>query len=183
MEPALAAWHESLSSCLWVHQCWGYLLMFTFRSMEMGAQRAQAAYWKLLVNDRVWHVCMLSRFSHVRLFATLWTVAHQAPPSMRFSRQEYWSGLPCPSPGIVLTQGSSPRLLHILHWRVASLPLAPPGKPGGRQRCAFNPTLLPLEPMVLTTLLKEEGQSQCWNLLYLIAVYWRNIWTLKLINC
>ena len=36
--------------------------------------------------------------SHVRLFATPWTVAHQAPPSMGFSRQEYWSGLPFPSP-------------------------------------------------------------------------------------
>ena len=37
--------------------------------------------------------------SRVRLFATPWTVAHQAPPSMEFSRQEYWSGLPFPSPG------------------------------------------------------------------------------------
>ena len=41
---------------------------------------------------------MLSRFSCVQLFATQWTVAHQAPLSMRFSRQEYLSGLPCPSP-------------------------------------------------------------------------------------
>ena len=41
---------------------------------------------------------LLSRFSHVRLFATPWTAAHQAPPSMGFSRQEYWStGLPLPS--------------------------------------------------------------------------------------
>ena len=38
-------------------------------------------------------------FNHVRLFATPWTAAHQAPPSMGFSRQEYWSGLPCSSPG------------------------------------------------------------------------------------
>ena len=37
--------------------------------------------------------------SHVRLFATPWTVAYQAPQSMGFSRQEYWSGLPFPSPG------------------------------------------------------------------------------------
>ena len=36
--------------------------------------------------------------SHVRLFMTPWTAAHQAPPSMGFSRQEYWSGLPLPSP-------------------------------------------------------------------------------------
>ena len=45
------------------------------------------------------HACMLSYSSHVRLFVTLWTVAHQTPLSMRFSRQEYWSGSPCPSPG------------------------------------------------------------------------------------
>ena len=39
-----------------------------------------------------------SRFSHVQFFATLWTVVRQAPLSMGFSRQEYWSGLPCPLP-------------------------------------------------------------------------------------
>ena len=43
--------------------------------------------------------CLLSCFSHVRLFATLWTVVCQAPLSMGFSRQEYWSGLPFLSPG------------------------------------------------------------------------------------
>ena len=42
---------------------------------------------------------MLSNFSHVQLFVTLWTVAHQAPTSMGFSRPEYWSGLPFPPPG------------------------------------------------------------------------------------
>ena len=40
---------------------------------------------------------LLSRFSHVRLCVTPWTAVHQAPPSMGFSRQEYWSGLPLPS--------------------------------------------------------------------------------------
>ena len=44
-------------------------------------------------------VCMLSCFSGVRLFATAWTVACQALLSIGFSRQEYWSGLPCPPPG------------------------------------------------------------------------------------
>ena len=43
--------------------------------------------------------CMLSHFSCVRPFVTPWTVAHQAPLSMEFSRQEYWSGLPWPPPG------------------------------------------------------------------------------------
>ena len=50
--------------------------------------------------------------SRVWLSATLWTVAYQAPPSMGFSRQGYWSGLPFPSPGIFLTQGSNPGLPH-----------------------------------------------------------------------
>ena len=41
----------------------------------------------------------MKSLSRVRLFATPWTVAYQPPPSMGFSRQEYWSGLPFPSPG------------------------------------------------------------------------------------
>ena len=49
----------------------------------------------------LWHRCVrvLNFFSHVLLFATLWTAAHQAPLSMGFSKPEYWSGLPCPPPG------------------------------------------------------------------------------------
>ena len=43
-------------------------------------------------------LCALTHFSHVQLFVTPWTVAHQGPLSMRFSRQEYWSGLPYPPP-------------------------------------------------------------------------------------
>ena len=43
-------------------------------------------------------MCVFSCFSCVHLFATLWTSAHQAPLSMGFSRQEYWSRLPCPPP-------------------------------------------------------------------------------------
>ena len=43
--------------------------------------------------------CVLSRFSRVQLFVTLWTVAHQAPLSMGFSGQERWSTLSCPPPG------------------------------------------------------------------------------------
>ena len=44
-------------------------------------------------------LCVLSRFSHVHLFVTLWTIAHQTPLSRGFSRQEYWGGLPWPPPG------------------------------------------------------------------------------------
>ena len=49
--------------------------------------------------------CMLSHFSRVWLFVTLWTVAHQVPLSMGFSRQEYWSGLPCSPPGDLSNTG------------------------------------------------------------------------------
>ena len=52
--------------------------------------------------------CMLSPFSHIQLFGTPQTVAHQAPLSMGFSRQEYWSGLPCPSPGDLPDPGIKP---------------------------------------------------------------------------
>ena len=53
-------------------------------------------------------LCMPSRFSRVRLFATPWTVARQAPLSMGFSRQEYWGGLPCPPPGDLPDPGIEP---------------------------------------------------------------------------
>ena len=53
-------------------------------------------------------LCVFSYFSRVRLFATFWTVAHQAPPSMGFSRQEYWSGLPHPPPGDLPNPGIKP---------------------------------------------------------------------------
>ena len=48
---------------------------------------------------------MLSHFSHVQLYVTLWTVTHQAPLSMGFFRQEYWSELPFPSPGTLPDPG------------------------------------------------------------------------------
>ena len=54
---------------------------------------------------------MPSRFSHIGLFVTPWTVAHQAPLSMGFSRQEYWSGLPCPPPDDLPDPGMEPKSL------------------------------------------------------------------------
>ena len=59
--------------------------------------------------------CMLKQFSRVQLFVTLWTIAHQVPLSMGFSRQECWSELPCPPPGVFPIQGLNPCLLHLLH--------------------------------------------------------------------
>ena len=67
----------------------------------------------------------MKSLSRVRLFATPWTVAYQAPPSLGFSRQEYWSGLPFPSPGDLPNPGikaGSPVL------QADALPSEPPGK-------------------------------------------------------
>ena len=64
--------------------------------------------------------CMLSCFSHVQLFVILWTVDCQAPLSMGFSRQEYWSGLPCPPPGNLPHPGTEPASLCLLHWQMGS---------------------------------------------------------------
>ena len=69
---------------------------------------------------------MLSRVSCIWLLATLWTVAHQAPLSMGFSRQEYWSGLPFPSPGDLPDPGIKPRSPAL---QADALTSEPPGKP------------------------------------------------------
>ena len=67
---------------------------------------------------------VLSRFSHVQLFATLWTVACQAPLSMGFSRQEYWSVLPCPPPGDLPDPGIEPISLVSPALQAGSFPLS-----------------------------------------------------------
>ena len=63
--------------------------------------------------------------SRVRLFATSWTVAYQAPQSMGFSRHEYWSGLPFPSPGDLPDPGIEPRSPAL---QADALQSEPPGK-------------------------------------------------------
>ena len=70
----------------------------------------------------------MKSLSHVRLFATPWTVVYQAPPSMGFSKQEYWSKLPFPSPGDLPNPGiepSSPAL------QTSALPSEPPSPETG----------------------------------------------------
>ena len=72
------------------------------------------------------HMCIFSKkvkvksLSRVQLFATPWTVAYQAPPSMGFSRQEYWSGLPFPFPGDLPNPGIEPGSPA---WQTDALPL------------------------------------------------------------
>ena len=64
--------------------------------------------------------------NRVRFFVTPWTVAYQAPPSMGFSRQEYWSGLPLPSPGDLPNPGIEPMSPA---FQADALTSEPPGKP------------------------------------------------------
>ena len=93
-------------------------------------------HWLLLLL-----LLLLSHFSRVRLCVTPQTAAHQALPSLGFSRQEYRSGLPFPSPkntavssdfllqGVFLTQGLNLCLLCLLHWQMDSLLLCHLGRP------------------------------------------------------
>ena len=69
--------------------------------------------------------------------ATLWTVACQAPPSMGFSRQEYWSGWPGLPPGNLPDPGIEPKSLMSPALAGGSLPLVPPGKPKYKSTCSF----------------------------------------------
>ena len=101
---------------------------FHFHSWCYSCSSGREAVWILNTDYRVYSApvfllsrlllltCMLSCFSHVQVFVTLWTVAHQVPLSMGFSKQEYWSGLPrlplgnLPSPGIESESLKSPAL-------------------------------------------------------------------------
>ena len=70
--------------------------------------------------------------SRVRLFVTPWTITYQAPQSMEFSRQEYWSELPFPTPKDLPNPGIE------LHWETDSLPLVSPGKPKWMSMCCIQ---------------------------------------------
>ena len=78
-------------------------------AMVRGTLTSASASLLLNPDASALRVCMLSRFSRVQPFATPWTIACQAPLFMRFSRQEYWSGLPCPLPN----PGIEPEFLNV----------------------------------------------------------------------
>ena len=77
-------------------------------------------------DDSIFFYTEVKSLSHVRLFATPWTVAYQAPPFMGFSRQGYWSGLPFPSPGDLPDPGIEPGSPAL---EADALTSEPPGKP------------------------------------------------------
>ena len=81
--------------------------------------------WNYIMSN-ILCVCCVLLLSHAWLFAIRWTVVCQASLSMGFSRQEYWSGLPCPPPGDLPTRVSNLCLLHLLHCTFFTT--EPPGK-------------------------------------------------------
>ena len=85
-----------------------------------------SAIWVSWLEDSSKRVCMLS---HVRLFVTPWTAARQAPLSTKFSRQEYWSGLPFPPSGDLPDPGTEPKSLASPALAAGFFATAPPGKP------------------------------------------------------
>ena len=107
-----------LLHCRWSLYCWA-----TGEALVIAYEEADSCRKKFLSG------CVLSHFSHVRLFATLWTGAHQAPLSTGFSRKNTRVGCHALLQGTFPTQGSNPCLLCFLHWQAEFLPLVPPRKP------------------------------------------------------
>ena len=105
-----------------------------------------------------------------------WTVAHQAPPSMGFSRQEYWRGLPFPSPGDLPNPGMKPRSPTLQAYALTS---APPGKPIGVGS-------LSLLQGIFMTQESNQGLLHCTWILYQLSyegsLYWYEWYLLLYLN-
>ena len=105
-------------------QCWEMSSKRSFRYF-LGKQPLKQVHFKAATKSVTLWVCDVKLLSCVRLFVTPWSVAHQAPLSMEFPRQEYWNGLPFPSPGDLPDPGIEPGSPAL---QTDSLPSGPPGK-------------------------------------------------------
>ena len=90
------------------------------------SRKTQTPEMSCVCPNPFWIWYEVKSLSRVRLFATPWAVAHQAPPSVGFTRQEYWSGLPFPSPGDLPNPRIEPRSPTL---QADALTSEPPGKP------------------------------------------------------
>ena len=108
--PSEAAWEERLgcserSSCFLHNQVnWSQ----TLKTKACDPFKGCCPFLRFSIVSPATHAFVLSRFSCVSLFVTLWTIAYQAPLSMGFPRQEFWSGLPCSPPGDLPNLGIEP---------------------------------------------------------------------------
>ena len=97
--PAAAAAAKSLQSCPTLCD---HIDSSPLGSAVPGILQARTQEWVAISFSSAWKwKVKVKSLSHIRLFTTPWTAAHQAPPSMGFSRQEYWSGLPLPYPRVL----------------------------------------------------------------------------------
>ena len=103
-----------------------FIAELEIKEHDVSCAGRQVVYHQCHLGSPYIFVKPLKSLSCVRLFVTPWTVAHQAPQSMGISRQEYWSGLPFPSPGDLPNRGIEPRSPTL---RAATLLSEPPGKP------------------------------------------------------
>ena len=117
---------------------------------------------------------MLNCFSHVRFFSTLWSIAHQTPLSVGFSRQEYWSGLPFPSLGDLPNPGIEPRSLIPPAVAGRFLPLVPPGKPCNSLPELAAPPGLPFFYSLFSCVL--YFLSPAFSALSLLYIFLNHIW-------
>ena len=117
----------------------------------------------MLWSEFAFLVCLLSCFSHVRLFATLSTVAHQAPLPMGFSRQEYYRGLPCPPPGDLPNPG------------IKSTSLTSPALTGGFFTTSATWETRSLSKRLLIAFICQGWKQKLWSTHY-------SIWAYELMN-
>ena len=117
------------SYCFLANRDLGMLLAGQHLPTPLLSQYANVLGYSPVIPDYACACVHVKSLSCVQLPATLWAVACQALLSVGFSRQEYWSGFPCPPPGIFPIQGLNPCLLCLLHWQLGSLPQVLPGKP------------------------------------------------------
>ena len=134
----LGKWHillmDLLDSKPWQKACNQLVNQSIFHDFRFNNSQLSSINIKLVLMLFIKKVVLLldlclervKSLSHVRLFVISWTVAHQAPPSMEFSRHEYWSGLPFPSPGDLPDPGIEPRSPTL---QADALLSEPPGKP------------------------------------------------------
>ena len=116
----------------------------------------------LLKSYGIFFCCLVTK-SCPTLFATPWTVAHQAPLSKRFSRQEYWSGLPFPPPGDLPNPGIKPRSPAL---QADSLLSEPPGKPKHTGRGSLS-----LLYGIFPTRVSSWGLLHCRHILYQLSCH------------
>ena len=111
---------------MYVYMCVYVLYVYVYMYMHVYMCICVYMYICICMCICIYICCATKSLQLCPFFAALWTVAHQAPLSMEFSRQEYWSGLPYPSPGDLLNPGIEP-------WSPAlqgsALLSEPPGKP------------------------------------------------------